>query len=192
MALLDYVDPATADERTRDLLGMDGDYFGRPSLFARALAIDPDVFAARTDYYDRIARDSEIPTLLCELVFLGVPLETGCTYCIASHSEKLLNLGVPRETVEAFVHGDLSGFDQRERAVIRFAQTAARDPASVDEAHLEALRESGFDDPAVVRLLTIVAAAVAANTIADVLSLHPDDREEPFAGDPSWWDATAE
>jgi alkylhydroperoxidase family enzyme len=64
--------------------------------------------------------------------------------------------------------------------VIEFARRVATDPKRVDDARIEALREAGFDNPAIVRLLTVAAAAVAANAIADALNVHPQDRADPF------------
>lgn len=185
MALVDYVDPETADERTRRLLDADAEYYDRPSLFARAVAVNPDVFEARSEYHRRLVTEGGLDTRLCELAYFAVSQANDCPYCVASHAEKLVaHEGVPPEGVEAIVRGDLSGFDERERAVIGFARQVATDPKRVDGAHLEALREVGFDDPAIVRLLAVSTAAVAANAIADALDVHPEDRDDPFEGDP--------
>lgn len=183
MALIEYVDPETTDEATRELLERDADYYGRPSLFARAMANNPDVFAVRSEYHHRLVNEGDLDARTCELAYLAVSVSNDCSYCVASHSEKLVeSVGLPEVEVEALTSGDLSGFDEREQAAIEFAQQTARDPKRVGEAHLDALREVGFDDPEIVRLLTVVAAAVAANTIADALSLHPTDRDETFEG----------
>jgi len=185
MALVEYVDPESADGRTRELLDGDADYYDRPSLFARAMANDPDAFAARSEYHRRLVVEGDLPERLCELAYFAVSAANDCPYCVASHAEKLVvHEGVPPEDVDRLLEGDRSAFDERERAVIDFATQVARDPKRVDEAHLRALRETGFDDAAIVRLLAIAAAAVAANTIADALNVHPQDREDPFEGDP--------
>jgi uncharacterized peroxidase-related enzyme len=185
MALVDYVDIESADDRTRELLEADADYYDRPSLFARAMANDPDAFAARGDYHRRLVVEGDLDTRLCELAYFAVSQANDCPYCVASHAEKLVaHEGVPPEGVDAIVEGDLSAFDDRERAVVEFAQQVATDPKRVSEAHLEALREVGFDDGEIVRLLTVATAAVAANAIADALNVHPADRDAPFEGDP--------
>lgn len=180
MALLDYVDPEAVDERTRELLAADADYYGRPSLFARAMATDPDVFAARSDYHRRLVAEGDLEIRVCELVYLAVSVANDCEYCIASHREQLVErVGLDPEEVGALARGDTSGLTGRERAAVAFAEQVARDPKGVDEAHLDALREAGFDDPAIVRLLTVATAAVAANAFADALHIHPSDRDEP-------------
>jgi len=182
MPHVDYVDPETADERARELLDADADYYGRPSLFARAMANNPDVFAARRAYHRDLVDADELATRTAELVYLAVSVENGCDYCVASHREQLVErTDVPDDDVAALARGDHEPFDARERAAVAFAEQVASDPAGVDDAHLQALRDSGFDDAAVVRLLTVAAAAVAANTIADALDVQPADRPEPFA-----------
>lgn len=181
MALIDYVDPASADGRVRELLEADADYYGRPSLFARAMATNPDVLAARSEYHRRLVTDGDLETRLCELVYLAVSVANDCSYCVASHREQLVErVGVPREQADALARGELSGLTGRERTAVAFAEQVATDPEGVDEAHLEALRDAGFDDPAVVRLLTVATAAIAANAFADALGIRPTDREQPF------------
>lgn len=183
MALLDYVDPETADDRTRDLLAADADYYGQPSLFARALANNPDVFAARSEYHRRLVAEGDLPERLCELVYLTVSVTNDCAYCVASHREQLVErVGIPAEEVRTLAAGDQDWLDDRERAAVAVAEQVARDPATVDEAHLEALTGAGFDDADAVRLLVVAAAAVAANAIADALGISPADREESFVG----------
>lgn len=186
MTLVDYVDHDSADDRTRALLAANAADYDRPSLFARAVPNDPEVFAARSEYYRRLVDEGAIDTRLCELAYFAVSATNDCPYCVASHAENLVvHEGVPPTDVDGIVAGDLSSFDERERAAIEFARQVAADPRRVDEPHLAALRDVGFDDPTIVRLLVIAAAAVAANTIADALNVHPQDRDDPFEVDPS-------
>lgn len=183
MVLIEYVDPGTATRRTEELLDADADHYGRPSLFARAMAHDPEVLAARSEYHTRLLEASDLATRLGELVYLAVSVTNDCEYCVASHRAVLVErVGLPAEEVDAIATGALDGFVGRERAAIEFARQVARDPANVDEGDLRTLSSAGFDDADVVRLLAIAAAAVSANTIADALDIHPSDRDEPFAG----------
>lgn len=181
MALLEYVDPEEVDEYTRNLLIRDAEYYEQPSLFARALANNPDVFALRSEYHRNLVIEGDLSERLGELVYLTVSVTNDCPYCIASHREQLVErVGIPQEEAESLAMGDFTEFSERERAVIEFATQIALDPKAVDEADLTALREVGFGDADAVHLLTIAAAAIAANTIADALDVHPEDRKQPF------------
>jgi uncharacterized peroxidase-related enzyme len=182
MPFVDYVDPEDTEERTRELLAADADYYGRPSLFARAMANDPGAFAARRAYHRQLVDGGPLATRTCELVYLAVSVTNDCEYCVASHREQLVErTDVPDEDAAALARGDHDQFEGRERAAVAFAAQVAREPQSVDGAHHGALREAGFDDDAVVRLVAVAAAAVAANAIADALGVDPTDRVEPFA-----------
>lgn len=182
MAHLDYVDPEMADEWTRELLESDAEYYDEPSLFARVLANNPNVLASRSAYHRGLVADGEIDERLCELVYLVVSVANDCSYCIASHREHLVErVGLPEADVDAVAAGDYDRFSADERTVIEFADLIATDPSVVDEAHVQALRDAGVDDAEIVRLVTVAAAAVAANTIADALGIDPADRETPFA-----------
>jgi len=181
MVLLDYVDPDEADERTRELLEVDAEYYEQPSLFARALANNPDVLDTRGAYHRELVIDADLDTRFCELVYLAVSVTNDCEYCVSSHREQLVErVGLSTAEVDAVATGDRGPFSSRERAVIEFAEQVARDPKDVTEAEIRALRDAGFDDSEITRLLTVAAAGIAANTIADTLDIDPADRPEPF------------
>jgi uncharacterized peroxidase-related enzyme len=176
MPHVDYVDPEDADERTRDILEADADYYGRPSLFARAMASDPGAFAARREYHRRLVDGGPLATRTCELVYLAVSVTNDCEYCVASHRAALVEqVGVDETTVDALARGDTAQFDERECAAISFAEQVAADPSAVTATHLDALQDAGFDDAAIVGLLGVAATAVSANTIADALDVQPAD-----------------
>lgn len=179
--LLDYVDPETAEGEAAALLERDAEYYGIPSLFARALTNNPAAFEARADYHNRIVLDGEIEDRIGELIYLAVSVANECEYCTASHREVLLEfVGLPDGDVEALTSGDLSEFDGRERAVLEFATQVARDPKRLTDDHVDALRAVGYDDANIVRLLLVTTAAISANTVADALNILPADREKPF------------
>jgi uncharacterized peroxidase-related enzyme len=181
MPLIDYVDPETDDDRLAALLDRDAEYYDDPSLFALAMANNPDVFDARSDYHRRLVEGSEFDTRLAELVYLTVSVTNDCEYCVASHREQLVErVGVPESDVTALAQGEYDGFSDRERAVVELAEQTAMDPNGVDTTHRDALYDAGFDDGEIVRLLTVAAAAIAANTLADALNIHPTDLDGQF------------
>ena len=183
MALIPYVDPADVDGRAAELLDEDADYYGRPSLFARAMATNPRVFAVRNDYHRELVREGDLAGRTAELAYLAVSVANECDYCTASHGETLVETaGGDPDEVAAVRAGDLDGFEPRERAVIAFATAVATDPKRIDGDDLDNLRDVGFDDAGIVELLTVSTAAVAANTFADALGIDPTDRPEPFVG----------
>jgi len=185
MALLPYVDPDDPglSSEVSELLSADAETFGRPSLFARVLAHNPDVLDARMTYADQILTGESVDAELKELVYVAISTANDCEYCLASHTEHLIEeVGMEDSRVTAVSRGDLSSFEATERAVIEFGQQVATDPKRVSENHLDNLREVGFDDTDVVELTVACSAAVAANTIADSLNVLPQDRDAVFSG----------
>lgn len=180
--LLDYVEPESAEGKENELLKRDMEYYGVPSLFARALVNNPEVFEARTDYHNRIVLDGDIDNRIGELIYLAVSVTNECEYCTASHREVLSeHVGLPDKEVQALTGGDFSVFDERETVVLEFATQIASDPKRVSQDQVNTLREAGFEDSQVVRLLLMTTCAISANTIADALNILPADREEPFS-----------
>lgn len=182
MAHLEYVDREGADPEVRDLLDADAETYGQPSLFARAMAHNPAMLAARQRYAGAVAGDGGLEPALVELATVAVSAANDCDYCVASHVEHLVEqTDVPADRVRAVARGDHDGLDPRERAVARLAGQIARDPAGVGADGIDALRAAGFDEAAVVAAVTACATAVSANAIADALGIEPADRGTPFA-----------
>lgn len=183
MAHLDYVDPDDADPVVRALLDADAGTYGRPSLFARAMAHNPSLLEARQRYARAVAEDGGLDARLVELATVAVSAANDCAYCVASHVEHLVErVDVPAATARAVARREYAGLDDRERAVAEFADHLARDPAGAGVSGIDALREAGFGDAGIVAVVTACATAVSANVIADALGLDPADRPEPFAG----------
>lgn len=177
--LLEYVPPDIDHEHVQELLAADADTYGRPSLFARALANNPDVLEARQEYAATLVEEGTLDTRTAELAYAAVAAVNDCEYCVASHTERLVeHVGLDREIVDALLGGDLDELDRDERAVVSVARAIADDPKRVSEDDLDRLRAVGFGDAAIVELVAIASAAVAANVIADTLNVLPQDADE--------------
>lgn len=188
--LLDYV--PTDDEAASNLLTADAAEYGEPSLFARAVGNNPDVLAARMEYVDALREAGSLDDRLAELAYVTVSAANDCEYCVASHTSQLVeHVGLQDHEIETLLSvvrdtdGSVRGserlvelFGERERAVVTFARQAAANPKRVSSEDVEALRAVGFDDEDVVQLVTVVSAAVAANTVADTLNILPQDDPE--------------
>ena len=177
--LLEYVPPDVEDERVQKLFAADADTYGRPSLFARALANNPDVLEARQAYVKALVEEGSLDARTAELAYTAVAAVNDCEYCVASHTEQLVeHVGLDRETVNSLLGGDLDDPDEDDRAVVSVARAIADDPKRASEDDLDRLRAVGFDDATIVELIAIASAAVAANVIADTLNVLPQDADQ--------------
>lgn len=182
MALIDYVDPESADEQVADVFSAEAKTYGQPSLFSRMLANNPAVLTARTEYAATLTEGGDVEAVLKELVYVAVSQENECDYCTASHTEYLLErTDVSESLVEAVASDESDALDARQRAVVSLARQMARNPKRVTEDHLDALADVGFDDADVIELVVSAAAAIAANTIMDTVNVTPADRDDAFA-----------
>ncbi|MFU8867001.1 carboxymuconolactone decarboxylase family protein [Natronococcus sp.] len=179
MALLEYIPPDVEDKQIQELLEADADVYGRPSLFARIVAHNPTVLEARQEYVGSLTESGALDATESELAYVTVAAENECSYCVASHTERLVeHVGMSRDMVEMIVTDEVTEteFSDRERAIISFARAAASDPKRVSDSDIEVLRDAEFDTEDIVELAVIVGTAVSANVIADTLNILPQDQ----------------
>ena len=59
-----------------------------------------------------------------------------------------------------------------------FAQQVTEDPHRVTEAHVESLRDVGFDESDIIQLLAVIGTCNTSNMIVSSLNITPDDRRD--------------
>jgi uncharacterized peroxidase-related enzyme len=178
--LLDYVSTGVDDEQIQQLFEADADTYGQPSLFARALANNPDVLEARHEYVTTLTDKGTLDERLTELAYAAVATAVECEYCVESHTDRLVeHLGIGESVVDSLGSGDedelAAVLDDRAHAVATVARAIATDPKRVSDEDLGLLRDAGFDDETVVELVVVASAAVAATVVADTLNILPQD-----------------
>jgi len=177
--LLDYVPIDTDDEEVQRLFEADAETYGHPSLFARALANNPDVLAARQAYVSTLTDAGALDERLTELVYATVATANDCEYCVASHTDRLVeHVGLDRRTVRTLADDKTpldDVLDDRERTAVRVARSIATDPKRVSGDDIDDLRAVGFDEATVVELVAVAAAGVSATVVADTLNILPAD-----------------
>ncbi len=72
-----------------------------------------------------------------------------------------------------------AGLDEGTVALLEFAEKLTREPAAVDAADIDRLREVGFDDKGISSAVQVVAYFNYINRIAEGLGVDP----EPWLGD---------
>lgn len=179
--LLDYVSSTVDDEQVQQLFETDAETYGQPSLFARALANNPDVLTTRQEYVSALTEAGELGERLTELVYAAVATANDCEYCVASHTDRLVEqIGLDEATVDALA-GDGNGLDEAlsecERTVVSVAKSIATDPKRVSADDIQALRDVGFDDEAIVELVVVAGAGISATVVTDTLNILPQDSD---------------
>jgi uncharacterized peroxidase-related enzyme len=179
--LLEYVATDVDDDRLQTLFETDAETYGHPSLFARTLANNPDVLAARQEYVSTLAETGDLDERLTELVYTAVATANDCEYCVASHTDRLVeHSGLDDEIVTALADPDTEleeVLPERERTVVSVAKSIATDPKRVSSEDIESLREEGFDDESIVELVIVAGAGISATVVADTLNILPQDSD---------------
>jgi len=183
LPLIDYVRHEDAPEEVREAL--DSSAYADSEdrhLFYELLSNSPSVVTARSAYFRELMGGGEVPQREKELAYLAVALVTDTRFVAATHGRYLVDdHDVPPETITAIAGGDPSDLDARDRAVVSFAATVARNPEDVSETDLQALFDAGYDDGTAVELLVLTCDAQTATSIvtATEMELSDADRTEP-------------
>lgn len=97
----------------------------------------------------------------------------GDSYCSLAYGQKL-SAWADVATAAGVLTGDDTVLDEGERVLARWARQLARDPNGTTAEDVQALRDGGFDDAAIVALTHFVALRLAFSTVNDALGAHPD------------------
>ncbi len=136
---------------------------------------------------------NKIPKSFLETLGVYVSALNRCAYCVDHHSAGLRRL-LDDDERHAKLHAALVAdtadavLDGKELAAVRYAKALTRDPASVSEADIAAMRDAGFDDGEILEINQVVAYFSYANrtvlglgidTEGDDLGLSPGDSDDP-------------
>lgn len=132
--------------------------YGAPLESALLWAWAPRVFLGVALLYGMIDRKSSpVDPGLRSLVTVRVSQINGCRFCVDINTATLLKRGASLDKVaelEAWRDSEL--FDDRERAVLAYAEAMTRSDAEVEDGMVAELRRH-FDDNAIVELTGLIA-----------------------------------
>jgi uncharacterized peroxidase-related enzyme len=131
---------------------------------------------------------NSLPKWLLELTGVYVSLLNGCKYCVEHHFNGLKRLLRDDARADAMRNAleknEFAGvFDARENAILRYAEALTKNPASMTESLVQAMREAGLSDGEILEINQVVSYFAYANrtvlglgvtTEGDVLGLSPN------------------
>ncbi len=135
-----------------------------------------------------------VPKWFLETIGVWVSLLNRCAYCVAHHSkglERLLADPARSAAIRAALDtGEIESgpFEEKEKCALGYAEALTRDPSSVSEARVEALRAAGYDDGEIFEINQLAAYFAYANrtvlglgcsTEGDILGLSPGQSASP-------------
>lgn len=143
----------------------------------QAQSLNPRALRAHLELYKAVVfARSSLSRVARERIAVVVSVANRCAYCVAHHGEALLQLGDDPGLVEALAHGDISErLPSADRALLRWAQQAAREPSECTEAAVVELRGLGFDDRALLDASLTVAYFSFVNRLVLLLGVEVED-----------------
>ena len=191
MSWIRTIDRAAAQGRLRALYKRIEGPGGRIDNIIKVHALRPHTLDGHMTLYRSVLHHAgnRLPRFWLETLGVYVSHLNRCNYCVEHHFAGLKRLlgddARAHQIREALESGELaSAFDEREQAMLRYARELTRQPPSVVQAQVEALREAGLEDGEILEVNQVVAYFAYANrtalglgvrTAGDALGLSPDD-----------------
>ena len=165
---LPWLEPVAADRMTERQLASLVDAARVKSDYFRLLARDPDVLEARTRtdkdiFYNP---DAGLPRAERELAAATTSRLNGCIYCASVHARFAATYSKRVGDVDKLLaEGVGADLDKRWNAIVAASVALTETPISFGAKHVDALREVGLDDEAIVDVINAASFFNWANRL---------------------------
>lgn len=157
----------TAVEASRPLLEQVHAAFGATPNMFRAVANSPSALTSMWGSFGALSGGTLGPTLGEQLAVAIADLND-CEYCLAAHTALGRKAGASPEEMSDAQAGQ--SHDPKTAAALAFVTRVVRQRAKISNADVDALRQAGFDDGAVMEIM----AHVALNTFTNYVNVAFD------------------
>jgi AhpD family alkylhydroperoxidase len=138
-----------------------------------ALAHVPELLEVAVPFIGTVLGASAVDLRTKEIVILRTSARLACRYCTQTHTVAARDAGLSRQEVAALrgeAPVDATFAEERERALVAWADAVAAGPGPVPEAGRTALR-AHFGDPEIVELTLLVGTTLMLNRFCTALEL---------------------
>lgn len=146
-----------------------------PNYFL-ALGVDRELLQDQMNLFtNALYHERGLPRLIKEQIALVVSGLNFSSYCLAAHLEILGTLGVDKSTGRKLAMDYASApVEPKVMALFRFAEKLTKQPADMEKADVDRLREAGWNDAAILDTVLITSLYACANRFSAGLGLLPD------------------
>ena len=147
-----------------------------PNVFL-ALAHRPDEFRAFFAYHDALMeKEGGLSKAEREMIVVATSNANNCQYCVVAHGAILrIRAKNPLVADQVAVNYRKADITPRQKAMLDFAMTVAKDSGAVGEDHFETLRGHGFSDEDIWDIAAITALFALSNRMANFTAMRPND-----------------
>ena len=126
-------------------------------------------------YNDLMLAPSGLSKLEREMIAVAVSSHNRCYYCLAAHGAAVRSLADDPILGELLVMNYRAArLDRRQRAMLDFAVKLTAQPAEIEEADRNALREAGFTDRDIWDIAAVAGFFNMSNRIASATDMRPN------------------
>jgi uncharacterized peroxidase-related enzyme len=169
------VDPLPED--TQKYFDICQDKLGMIPNVLQAYAFDIDKLNAFTAMYnDLMLANSGVSKLEREMIAVVVSSINKCFYCLTAHGAAVRELsGDPKLGEMLVMNWRSADLDQRQRAMLTFAEKVTKTSAEIAEYDREALRDAGFSDRDIWDIANVTGFFNMTNRVASATDMRPND-----------------
>ncbi len=146
----------------------------------RTYALRPSHLLLWTAWFDEVMKaESGLTKAEREMIAVVVSVTNDCAYCVASHSAVLRKLTKdPALADQIAADHRAAGISDRMKAALDYAVALTRDPSSITEADVQALRDADWTDEDVMDIAEITGLFNMSNRMASGLGWAPNPEYE--------------
>lgn len=152
------VEPDHADGRLREIYDETLKKRGQLAAVHKIHSLNPESLRAHMDLYMTLMFGaSPLPRRTREMVAVAVSRSNGCVYCVAHHADALARYERRPEYIMAVREGRWEALVGADAAVCRHAEKLTKEPASMADADIAALKAAGLSDEEILDITQIAA-----------------------------------
>ncbi len=169
MAKIPYVEKENASPEIGALYDQIQGKLGLVPNVVKAMANSPVMLQGFMPFLGAALGPSAVDASLKELAIITTSKLNGCSYCTAHHVVAGKRAGLSLEKINAAPDFNSPLFDDREKAVVRFAKEVTKDVSASDES-IGQLR-SYFDDSQIAELTMVIGVFNVLTRFADTFKV---------------------
>ncbi|MFE5853047.1 carboxymuconolactone decarboxylase family protein [Streptomyces sp. NPDC056500] len=170
MPRLPRLTPDTAVGASRDLLAELVSRHGQIGDMVSTMAHSPAVLGGYLQLSRAMGR-AKLNRTISERISIAVQVLQGCGLCLDAHVSAARSMGVDEEEIERARSG--TSVDPAIAAIIALALQIYREPTSITDEQVIALREYGYSDRAIADVVGVVALNVLTGAFNLLAGLTP-------------------
>jgi uncharacterized peroxidase-related enzyme len=148
--------------------------YGYVPAFYAAMAHHPDALKTFLPFYRSIMAKGSVEPRYKELVYLKTSMLNHCSYCTRAHTSAAKRAGITPGQIKALPTYQYShDFDDKEKAILQFAESITLKAASDTAKFTENLKKY-LSEKQIVELTLTICMANFTNRFNNALELEPD------------------